>query len=134
MSNEYQIRKQDFTPAQLGLSAQVLSAERTSTTMDCSAANQLTVMVDLTTWAAATTVSVQVDIRDEGDAQWFPLQAASIAAGVATMTDLIWRKTVTAADQWEMDTPINANQFRIRITSAGGTTDTASVYARLAAL
>lgn len=120
-------------PDQVGLNGVVLSAERTSNTIECAGREQLTLYVNLSTWAAASTVSVAIDISENGST-WFPLQSESIAAGIATLTPLIWRQAVGAAELWAIYTPIAAQKFRIRITSAGGTTDAASVTVRLSNL
>ena len=120
-------------PDQVGLSGAVLSAERTSSTLSSDGREQLTLNVNLSTWAAATTVSVAIDVS-ENSSTWFPMQSESIAAGIATLTPLIWRKAVSAAALWSINTPIHAKYFRVRITSAGGTTDAASVTVRLSNL
>lgn len=119
-----------YQPDQLSLSGVVLSAERTSVTVNCDGYDQMRIDVNLSTWAAASTVSVAVDVNESG-ATWYPLQSESIAAGVATLSDLIWRKSVSAADTWTIFSPICANNMRIRITSVDGTTDAASVTLRL---
>lgn len=120
-------------PDQVGLNGVVLSAERTSNTLSSDGREQLTMNVNLSTWAAATTVSVAVDIS-ENSTNWFPMQSESTAAGIATLSPLIWRQAVSAAELWSINTPISSKYFRIRITSAGGTTDAASVSVRLSNL
>lgn len=120
-------------PDTVGLNAAVLSAERTSNTLSADGREQLTMNVNLSTWADATTVSVAVDVSENGT-NWFPMQSESTAAGIATLSPLIWRQAVSAAELWSINTPINARLFRIRITSAGGTTDAASVTVRLSNL
>ncbi len=119
---------------QVGLNGAILSAERTSNTLDCDGREQLTLLVNLSTWTAATTVSVAIDLTEDDGTTWFPMQSESTAAGIATLSDLIWRKSVSAADTWAILTPIHAEKFRVRITSAGGTTDAASVTIRLSNL
>lgn len=120
-------------PDQVGLNLVVLTTERTSNTLSADGREQLTMNVNLSTWAAATTVSLAVDVSENGTT-WFPMQSESIAAGIATLTPLIWRQAVSAAELWSINTPIGAKFFRIRITSAAGTTDAASVTVRLSNL
>lgn len=117
-------------PDKVGLNSALLTAERTSNTIECAGFEQLTLYVNLSTWGAASTVSVAIDLSENGTT-WFPMQSESIALGIATLTPLIWRQAVGAAELWAIMTPIHAQKFRIRITSAGGTTDVASVTVRM---
>lgn len=125
-------RSKTYWPDALGLRAQVLSAERTSNTIECAGFDQLKLDVNLSSWADASTVSVAIDVSEDGST-WYPIQSESTAAGVATLSDLIWRKSVSAADTWTIFSPICSQKLRVRITSAsGGSSDIASVTLRLA--
>lgn len=116
---------------QVGLNNVLLTSEQTSTTISCEGRDQLVIYVNLSTWAAASTVSVAVDTDEGTSTTWYPEQSDSVASGIATLSPLIFRKAVTAATAWHIYMPIIADKFRIRITSVDGTTDRVSVKLRL---
>ena len=123
----------DLNATEVGLNAAQLDAERTSSTFSGEGYNQLTVAVDAIR-VAYTAVSVEVDFSYD-DVTFFTLQSTTIAAGVATLDDTIFRKTTSVSDSWAFNTPINYPLIRLRISStAGGATDLADVRVTLASL
>lgn len=120
-----------YRPDQLNLSGVTLASERTSNTIECDGRDQMTINVNLSARTAATAVLVAVDISPDGTT-WYPLQSESISSGTATLSDLVWSKTVSGTDTWSFYYPIAAQKMRIRISGTGGAAgDVVSVTLRL---
>lgn len=127
-----------LSPAKLGLSAVVLSAEKTSNSFSLWGYPNLAVFV-VTTWHAATRIDVNLDVTPDGwdmgaISNWMKSQSATIASGAATMDELdIQKATSNAVVLFEVRfTELNAVHGRLRISSTAGDTDTATVTGILA--
>ena len=120
----------NFVPTSVILAASPI----TTATLDVSGFNQLTLECKLTYVASSKVVAVVSVCSDLATPVWKQLQSESVAAGVATMSDLSLSRTHPAAadDDWVINIPLNYKGLKIVFTSTGGTTDTLRVDARLA--
>lgn len=122
-------------PAQLGLNAATgLNGTVTGSSFDVGGFSQLTLEIDHAN-SSATAIQMYIDVTDDlsGTPTWRPLSSISIAGGTATISDLVYSKTVSANDNWAINLAINYKGMRLRFTSTGGhaTNDTITVRARL---
>lgn len=123
---DYRFKRQRRIGAvELGLSGVTLAAERTSNKVDMAGNDGLTLFVNLSARTTTTRVDVAVDVSfDDPTASsptWCPTQSDSIAAGAATMSDLVFQKTVSGTDTWECRLiNMNCRMARVRVVSGAG--------------
>lgn len=130
------VRQKQLCARELGLSGLDLTATRTSSTFDCTSYNQLSIDVNLSTQNTVTRVDVYLESSNDGGTTWFRPQSNAISGGAATMSDLVYRKTVSAADQWLINFPVNYSKCKLVVAvgaGSGTTTDVFSVTLRLEA-
>lgn len=129
-----QVKQHTKLPAEVGIDGAVLTAEQTSNDIDVNGFAQMTLLVNHSTNADATTITIAPDISVDGGTTWYPLQTQSVSAGVATLSDLVITKAVSGADTFVYDIPINYDLMRLRVSGAGisgSSTDVVSVTVRL---
>jgi hypothetical protein len=132
-----QSRQRLLSPTDLSINAAAINAEVISTTFELEGIETLDIFVDYT-YAAGTAVTVELDTNPLSEIQdstptWFKTQSVAISTGTGTLSDFLFSKTVSAANQ-TFDCSfvgINALRGRIRIVATGSptTSDVATVYA-----
>jgi len=125
-----------FTPVATGLNASTLEAERTSSTLMCTGYDQMTIFVDHEN-SGCTRVDLNIDASPDDGTTWFPVQTTAVSAGAVTLSDADYQKTVSANDEWIINTPINYDHVRIRVSSGAGSpvaADTVKVYVKISSL
>jgi hypothetical protein len=130
------VRTRKIGARELGLNAVTLAATRTSAKFDCSTFNQISIDVNLSSQNTVTRVDIYLEHSNDGGTTWIRPQSAAIAGGAATLSDLVYRKTVAAADQWGINFPINYTICQLVVAVGAGTgtaTDIISVDITLGA-
>ena len=135
MSADRFVRTRYIPPATLGLNAQQLGAERTSSSFDATGANSLSLRVSYARNAGTGNLDLKLDIFDTAINDWIPMNAASIASGVATMDEFIIRKaTGDASIKYEARlTDLHFGLMRIRVQNptSATTSDTITIAAEI---
>jgi len=136
-----------ISPANLGLDAVELDADKESVWVDCRGRNQVTLTFELTRGGAETQIDLKMQHIDgdfDGDSSYSrkPLQTvdgayvqeiATAIAGVLTIVDRVHRKgSITGNLKWVVNIPLNYKWVKFEVIRTAGTTDdTLKVHARL---
>jgi hypothetical protein len=125
----------EIYPRELGLNAVAVNVTRTSNAVGCEGYNQLTVSVDYT-FGNGTALTMYAEETNDlsGTPVWRRIQSISIAAGVGTLSNLLWSKTVGAANQnYTINIPLTYKNVRIvfAMTGAPNAADLITVRALL---
>jgi hypothetical protein len=102
--------------------------------MDVCNARSISFFLDLTR-SAATQVQGVPQFRPQGSTTWHTAQSLSVAAGIATSTDLTYSKTVSGSVAWEWSIDVSdfLGDVRLQITStAAVAADTLTVIVQTA--
>ena len=130
------VRQHKIGARELGLNAVTLAATRTSSSFAMTSYEQLTAEVNMSSQNTVTRVDIYMEVSNDSGTTWFRPQSKSIASGAATLWDLVYRKTVSDADQWLINFPINYELGRLVVSVGAGTgsaTDIVSVDLTLGA-
>lgn len=122
------VRQKDIGARELGLSGLTLESTRTSSTFDCTSYNQLSISMNLSQQNTVTRVDVYLESSNDGGTTWFRPQSKSISSGAAVLSDLTYRKTVAAADQWLINFPVNYHECRLVVAVGAGTGTSTDVF------
>lgn len=132
----YMAREQvEINPVELGVNAQSVNAAVTSSSFDVTGFNQLVVEIDYT-YSAGTALTLYIETTDSlaGTPTWRRLQTQSISSGTSTLSNLLYSKTVSAADQnYSLEKPILHSGMRLvfAMTGAPDASDVVTARVRL---
>jgi hypothetical protein len=118
---DFRFNKQRYVdPKELGMADVPCNAIKTSSTLDITGANRITLLCFFTRVAGTGNIDLAVDAYDPYKNDWVKLNFSSVAAGVNTLTDGLHRKaTASASQKWEVRiTDLNFNKIRVRLDSA----------------
>lgn len=129
-------RQEVFSPVETGVNAHLMTASFNSSGIGCSGFNQLTLEFDYTYVAGTTAITFFLEVNDLKGASgnWRRIQTDSVAAGVATLTDLQFSKAVSAASlHFAVNIPLNYENIRVATIAISGspTTDAITMTAIL---
>ena len=127
------IRQADISAGLLGLSAITGSSTTTSSSFDVSGYNELTLSCALT-WVASSKITIIPEYSDDKGTTWHRIMSESVAAGVSTLTQFQWERTVTASENFTVSLGMNYSFMRLKVTMTDGTTDLLTTKAKLAVL
>ena len=132
------VLQRELSPAQVGIDEVAGNATTTGSWIESAGYSQATVHVKYTQSGGhtPTNVTFNIDVSHDGSTA-YPLQAASVSSGVATLSDLQYSKaTGGASKNFLVDLPLNYESFRIKslAVGTGASTDTLSVTVRLGVL
>jgi len=106
-------------------------ASVTSEEIRCHGYNQLTLFFNLSR-STLTKIEMKLQVYNAAEGVWGYRDAGKATHPYMDMEPQIWRRTISAGDNWEWNIPINCDRARIVITPTGGAAlDTLSVRARL---
>jgi hypothetical protein len=119
--SDFRFNKQRYVdPKELGMADVPCNAIKTSSTLDITGANKLTLLCFFTRVAGTGNIDLVVDAYDVYKNDWVILQATATAAGVVTMSDAVYRKaTGSVSQKYEIRlTDLNFTKIRIRLNAA----------------
>jgi hypothetical protein len=116
----------------MGAGTVTLAAQRTSASFDARGYSALTLEINLSARTAATTIDVLLETSNDEGTTWHRVQSVSVSGGTATLSDLLYQKTVSAADTICINIPINYSFMRIKVDGTSGAAgDVIAISARL---
>ena len=133
------VLQREISPADVGIDGAAGNVTTTGSWIGASGFGQATILVSYvkTGVHTPTNITFNIETSSDGGVTAYALQAGSVAAGVATLSDLQYLKATGGATKaFVVDLPINYEMFRIN-SLAGGSgvlADTLSVTVRLGAI
>ena len=133
------VLQREISPADVGIDGAAGNVTTTGSWIGASGFGQATLLVSYvkTGVHTPTNITFNIETSSDGGVTAYALQTGSVAAGVATLTDLQYLKaTAGATKAFVVDLPINYEMFRIKSLAVGSgvLADTLSVTVRLGAI
>ena len=111
----------EISAATLGVDAVAGNATTDGNWIKCAGYNQCTLLVFYDHSATGGNLVFNIGVSNDGGTSEFLLQTASTATGVATLSDLQYKKVTGTADKlFAVDFPLNYEYFSIRNLALGG--------------
>ena len=110
----------EVSAADMGVNAVAGDATTEGTWINCAGYNQCTLMVFYDHSTTGGNLVFNIGVSNDGSTE-FLLQTSSTSSGVATLSDLQYKKVTGTADKlFVVDFPINYEYFSIRNLALGG--------------
>ncbi len=96
-----------------------INSEATSDTINIAGMNHVAFFLNFT-WSAATAVTCEVDVSNDGGATWATVQEEDTSSPpTVTLANRVYTHAVTASDIWPINVPVFGSHARIRVTGTG---------------
>ena len=111
----------EISAATLGVDAVAGNVTTDGNWIKCAGYNQCTLLVFYDNASAGGNLVFNIGVSNDGGTSEFLLQTASTSSGVATLSDLQYKKVTGTADKlFAVDFPLNYEYFSIRNLALGG--------------
>lgn len=114
---------QHLPPSRTGFNNTAIDVAADGVEIDCEGQDGVTLFFDYTRSGATGNITWEIHRRSRADGQYYPLNANTIVAGVATFTKYVGTKaTASASQKWSADYTVTGyDRFKImQVTAAGG--------------
>ena len=111
----------EISAATLGVDAVAGNVTTEGSWIKCAGYNQCTLLVFYDHSATGGNLVFNIGVSNDGGTSEFLLQTASTSSGVATLSDLQYKKVTGTADKlFVVDFPLNYEYFRVANLALGG--------------
>ena len=111
----------EVSAADMGVNAVAGDATTEGTWIYCAGYNQCTLMVFYDHSTTGGNLVFNVGVSNDGGTTEYLLQSSALSAGVATLSDLQYKKVTGTADKlFVVDFPLNYEYFRVANLGLGG--------------